>query len=194
MPGDVIEPATTLEEASIVLDGQRPLAPGMPAPREIVAPLLLRCRAGRAAIVLVAQPGEGPPPELLERVEAALRDEGMTVRRMELREVGPRPVETLVALRQREEGKPTVFSILAPSVPLREGLEVAALNLHRNSFARAGLCAIFWVPRGAMGVLRQRAVNFLDFRTRTVEVDCEGRVIGSEAESASASTREDLSI
>ena len=150
--------------------------------REIVSPLLARHQVGKAAIVVVAHTGDEAPAELMAEVEETLRDAGVETLRIKFVDLAPNPVKELVRSVEPSSG---VFSIVIQPAILedREGKLITALNIHRNTYAREGLCAVFWLPAWGMRPFTDRASNFLDFRTRLLELDLDGRPLGPSAES-----------
>jgi tetratricopeptide (TPR) repeat protein len=147
----------------------------LPVATEIVAPLVRRRRAGKAGIVLVTYPGNESPYQLVQDVESVLADNGLKAFRVGLGELAPEPVARLAELRDRHGTD--IFSIDCSAEQLGDGALVSALNIHRNTYARKGLCAIFWMPAQGMQLFARKASNFLDFRTRLVEVDQEGQAL-----------------
>ncbi len=149
---------------------------------EIVSPLLRRRTAGKAAIVVVAHAGDEAPRELMGMIEEELRSNGLKVLRIRYAELAPNPVAGLVRLAARAID---VFSIVCgPETALDRGeAAVTALNIHRNTYAREGICAVFWLPSWGMPSFAARAANFLDFRTRLLEVGFDGHPLGSQEES-----------
>ena len=143
---------------------------------EIVSPLIVRRNAEKAAIILVTHAGDDPPKTLLNKVEQEIETKGLKVHRLGLLELAPNPVAELVLLSQRDID---VFSIVCEPKSLEEssGALITAVNIHRNTYAREGICAIFWMPIWGLRPFSNRAPNFLDFRTRLVEVGFDGFLI-----------------
>ncbi len=148
------------------------------AATEIASPLVRRRRAGKAAIVLVTYPGDAVPPHLVRSVDTAFREADLQTSQVELSELAPHPVTRLAALRDRSGID--IFSIDCNAEQLKYGTLISSLNIHRNTFAREKLCAVFWMPARGMQSFARSASNFLDFRTRLIEIDAQGRVQRSQ--------------
>ncbi|HEX9737260.1 MAG TPA: SUMF1/EgtB/PvdO family nonheme iron enzyme [Thermoanaerobaculia bacterium] len=149
------------------------------AATEIVAPLVRRRRARKAAIVIVTYPGQEPPPHLVRAVGDEFSKANLEMKWLGLSELAPNPVARLADLRDRSGID--VFSIDCGPEQLKYGTLISSLNIHRNTFARQELCAAFWMPADGMEDFARQASNFLDFRTRLVEVDAEGQVQRSQS-------------
>lgn len=155
----------------------------MQAIEEITSPLIKKCKAGKAGIIIVLHPGDHPPGNAVDRVKDFLAESGLKTIQLQLSDLAPNPVECMVML-SRQMGK-DVFSIVCDprSINIDNGALVTALNIHRNTFAQERLCAIFWIPTWAMKSFVERASNFIDFRTRLVEVGLDGEILKKEEES-----------
>ncbi len=149
---------------------------------EILSRLLPRQAAGKSAIILVIHAGNEPPDALLNSVEDDLVQKGRKVLRVNLTELAPNPVAELVAL--RKENHTDIFSILFDIETLGANASnvISALNIHRNTYAKRGVRAIFWTPILAMPLFGKYASNFLDFRTRVIEVGFDGSPIPKTVE------------
>ncbi len=152
------------------------------ASTEITTQLVRRHRAGRSSIVIVNHPGNTVPGNLERRVSRILGEKGLKTEQVDFNELAPSPVARLVELR-RDLGT-DVFSITCDADRLEDdsGQLVNALNLHRNTFTKHRLSAIFWIPKRGMRSFSDHASNFLDFRTAYVEVDADAEALGAIAE------------
>jgi len=142
-------------------------------PFEIVAPLIRRCRAGKAAIIVVLHPGDDAPRAVLAAAEDLLRDENIRTFRVRLAELAPNPVPALILMARTGID---AFSVVCDPETVRKdaGAVVNALNIHRNTYAGEGLCAVFWIPSYIFGEFADHASNFLDFRNRFIEIGLDG--------------------
>lgn len=147
-------------------------------PFEIISPLIRRCRAGKAAIIVVLHPGDGAPKTLLAATEELLRDENIRTFRVRLADLAPNPVPAMILMVQTGID---AFSLVCDPETVRKdaGAVVNALNIHRNTYAGKGLCTVFWIPSYLFGDFADHASNFLDFRNRFIETDLNGMPLKS---------------
>ncbi len=142
--------------------------------KKILTPLIDRCRLKKAAIVAVAFEGEEPPGTLMDEVHQNLESEGFNSKIIKFSELGENPVARMTELKRSGID---ILSILFDEQSLAGGNidPLIALNLHRDTFVRMRICAVFWAPSDKFGLFSQYTSNFLDFRSRFVELDREGR-------------------
>ena len=140
------------------------------AVEDIVRPLMRHLRADSGALVVVNH-GEVFPDEISQEIHQALRSEGVKFFSASFRELAPDPIARLLELR-RLRGI-DVFSIRVPAEGLGHSGRnlVRALNLHRSIFAREKLHTIFWIPHHILPMFVEHASNFLDFRSRLVDLN-----------------------
>ena len=143
---------------------------------DIVDPLLLRHRAGQSAFVVVLHPDDEPPRQLMNDTARFFQSEGFKTEFLRFFELAPNPVAELLA--QRDKQQIDIFIIECEQDGSHtELLELfTALNIHRNTFSREGLCAVFRVPHGVWTEFVEQASNFLDFRSRLVEIDADAEL------------------
>ena len=87
----------------------------------------------------------------MENVHETLRDNGISWSRIEFEQLAPNPVSRLVGIAKTGID---AFSIIFDPDALgeRSGELLGALNIHRDGFAREGICAVFWMRLRAQGL------------------------------------------
>jgi hypothetical protein len=138
---------------------------------KIVYPLLRRKKRKKASIIIVTFWGNEPPIEIVNQVEKNITEDGYNHQKVYFSDLAPNPVINLIE--RKNQGYDT-FSVICDPQTLKgkEGKSlITALNIHRNTFVEESLSAIFWIPRDQVRIFSQYASNFLDYRTRFVDID-----------------------